>query len=66
MLLHDSCLVTEELFGPVLPVMAVPDLDAAITCSKHNPVRARRIGLDKKPPHAQNGCLMKYRPVSSG
>jgi succinate-semialdehyde dehydrogenase/glutarate-semialdehyde dehydrogenase len=26
----DSCLVTEELFGPVLPVMAVPDLDAAI------------------------------------
>jgi betaine-aldehyde dehydrogenase len=25
-----SCLVTEELFGPVLPVMAVPDLDAAI------------------------------------
>jgi betaine-aldehyde dehydrogenase len=26
----DSCLVTEELFGPVLPVMAVPDLEAAI------------------------------------
>jgi betaine-aldehyde dehydrogenase len=26
----DSCLVTEELFGPVLPVIAVPDLDAAI------------------------------------
>ncbi|MDD1683305.1 MAG: aldehyde dehydrogenase family protein [Methanoregula sp.] len=26
----DSCLVTEELFGPVLPVMTVPDLDAAI------------------------------------
>jgi acyl-CoA reductase-like NAD-dependent aldehyde dehydrogenase len=25
-----SCLVTEELFGPVLPVMSVPDLDAAI------------------------------------
>jgi betaine-aldehyde dehydrogenase len=26
----DSCLFSEELFGPVLPVMAVPDLDAAI------------------------------------
>jgi acyl-CoA reductase-like NAD-dependent aldehyde dehydrogenase len=26
----DSSLVTEELFGPVLPVMTVPDLDAAI------------------------------------
>ena len=26
----DSCLFTEELFGPVLPVMAVPDLDVAI------------------------------------
>jgi betaine-aldehyde dehydrogenase len=25
-----SCLITEELFGPVLPVMTVPDLDAAI------------------------------------
>ena len=25
-----SCLVTEELFGPVLPMMSVPDLDAAI------------------------------------
>jgi succinate-semialdehyde dehydrogenase/glutarate-semialdehyde dehydrogenase len=29
----DSCLVTEELFGPVLPVMAVPDLDAAIAAA---------------------------------
>ena len=29
----DSCLVTEELFGPVLPVMAVPDLEAAITAA---------------------------------
>lgn len=27
----DSCLVTEEVFGPVLPVMSVPDLDTAIT-----------------------------------
>ncbi len=26
----DSCLVTDEVFGPVLPVMTVPDLDAAI------------------------------------
>ena len=30
---HDSCLVTEELFGPVLPVMAVPDLDTAIAAA---------------------------------
>jgi acyl-CoA reductase-like NAD-dependent aldehyde dehydrogenase len=30
---HDSCLVTEELFGPVLPVMAVPDLDMAIAAA---------------------------------
>jgi succinate-semialdehyde dehydrogenase/glutarate-semialdehyde dehydrogenase len=29
----DSCLVTEELFGPVLPVMTVPDLDAAIVAA---------------------------------
>jgi betaine-aldehyde dehydrogenase len=29
----DSCLVTEELFGPVLPVMTVPDLDAAIAAA---------------------------------
>jgi betaine-aldehyde dehydrogenase len=26
----DSCLMTEEVFGPVLPVMTFPDLDAAI------------------------------------
>jgi len=26
----DSCLLTEEIFGPVLPVVAVPDLDTAI------------------------------------
>jgi betaine-aldehyde dehydrogenase len=36
----DSCLVTEELFGPVLPVMAVPDLDAAISAAN-----ATRYGL---------------------
>jgi acyl-CoA reductase-like NAD-dependent aldehyde dehydrogenase len=29
----DSCLVTEELFGPVLPVMTFPDLDAAIAAA---------------------------------
>jgi betaine-aldehyde dehydrogenase len=29
----DSCLVTEELFGPVLPVTAVPDLKAAIAAA---------------------------------
>ena len=29
----DSCLFTEEVFGPVLPVMAVPDLDAAIAAA---------------------------------
>ena len=29
----DSCLVTDELFGPVLPVMTVPDLDAAIVAA---------------------------------
>lgn len=29
----ESCLVTEELFGPVLPVMTVPDLDAAIAAA---------------------------------
>jgi betaine-aldehyde dehydrogenase len=28
-----SCLVTEELFGPVLPMMSVPDLDAAIAAA---------------------------------
>ncbi|MDD1685277.1 MAG: aldehyde dehydrogenase family protein [Methanoregula sp.] len=36
----DSCLVKEELFGPVLPVMTVPDLDAAI-----NAANATRYGL---------------------
>lgn len=29
----ESCLVTEELFGPVLPVMIVADLDAAIAAA---------------------------------
>jgi len=29
----DSCLVTEELFGPVLPVMVIPDLETAITAA---------------------------------
>ena len=28
-----SCLFTEEVFGPVLPVMTVPDLEAAITAA---------------------------------
>jgi acyl-CoA reductase-like NAD-dependent aldehyde dehydrogenase len=28
-----SCLVTEEVFGPVLPVMTVPDLDSAIAAA---------------------------------
>lgn len=28
-----SCLFTEEVFGPVLPVMTVPDLDAAIAAA---------------------------------
>jgi acyl-CoA reductase-like NAD-dependent aldehyde dehydrogenase len=32
----DSCLVTEEIFGPVLPVMAVPDLDTAITAANRS------------------------------
>jgi betaine-aldehyde dehydrogenase len=32
----DSCLVTDELFGPVLPVMAVPDLDTAITAANRS------------------------------
>ena len=36
----DSCLVTEELFGPVLPMMTVPDLDAAIAAAN-----ATRYGL---------------------
>lgn len=36
----DSCLITEELFGPVLPVMTVPDLDAAISAAN-----ATRYGL---------------------
>jgi len=35
-----SCLLTGELFGPVLPVMAVPDLDAAISAAN-----ATRYGL---------------------
>jgi betaine-aldehyde dehydrogenase len=36
----DSCLITEELFGPVMPVAAVPDLDAAIAVAN-----ASRYGL---------------------
>jgi betaine-aldehyde dehydrogenase len=36
----DSCLVMEELFGPVLPLMVVPDLDAAIVAAN-----ATRYGL---------------------
>jgi betaine-aldehyde dehydrogenase len=32
----DSCLVTDELFGPVLPVMAVPDLDTAIIAANRS------------------------------
>jgi len=32
----DSCLVLEEVFGPVLPVMTVPDLDAAITAANQS------------------------------
>jgi acyl-CoA reductase-like NAD-dependent aldehyde dehydrogenase len=31
-----SCLFTEEVFGPVLPVMAVPDLDAAIAAANES------------------------------
>jgi acyl-CoA reductase-like NAD-dependent aldehyde dehydrogenase len=36
----DSCLVTEELFGPVLPLMTVSDLDTAIAAAN-----ATRYGL---------------------
>jgi len=36
----ESCLVTEEIFGPVLPVMTVPDLDFAIHLAN-----ASRYGL---------------------
>jgi betaine-aldehyde dehydrogenase len=36
----DSCLVTDELFGPVLPVIPVPDLGAAIALAN-----ASRYGL---------------------
>jgi len=36
----DSCLVTEELFGPVMPVMAVPNLETAIAMAN-----ASRYGL---------------------
>jgi len=36
----DSCLVTEELFGPVLPIMTVPDLESAIAAAN-----ASRYGL---------------------
>lgn len=32
-----SCLVNEEIFGPVLPVMTVADLDAAITAANATP-----------------------------
>ncbi len=31
-----SCLFTEEVFGPVLPVMAVPDLDGAIAAANES------------------------------
>jgi acyl-CoA reductase-like NAD-dependent aldehyde dehydrogenase len=36
----DSCLITEELFGPVMPVVTVPDLDIAIALAN-----ASRYGL---------------------
>jgi betaine-aldehyde dehydrogenase len=36
----ESCLVTEEIFGPVLPVMTVPDLESAISAAN-----ASRYGL---------------------
>jgi succinate-semialdehyde dehydrogenase/glutarate-semialdehyde dehydrogenase len=32
----DSCLITEELFGPVLPVMGFSDLDGAITMANRS------------------------------
>jgi betaine-aldehyde dehydrogenase len=36
----DSCLMQEEIFGPVLPVMTIPNLDAAIAAAN-----ATRYGL---------------------
>lgn len=36
----ESCLMTDEVFGPVLPVMTVPNLDAAIAAAN-----ASRYGL---------------------
>ncbi|HSQ93323.1 MAG TPA: aldehyde dehydrogenase family protein [Methanoregula sp.] len=32
----DSCLLTEEVFGPVLPVMTFPDLDSAISLANRS------------------------------
>ncbi len=47
--------MNEEVFGPVLPVMTVPDLDTAIREANRTQLRARRIGLDDQPAHRKTG-----------
>ena len=43
----ESRLVTEEVFGPVLPVMTIPDLATAIREANNYPVWARGFDLDE-------------------
>ena len=42
----DSRLMTEEVFGPVLPVSRFTDFDDAIAPRQRHPVRARLLDLD--------------------
>ena len=44
---HSMACMTEETFGPTLPIMRVADAEEAVRLANDSAVRARRLGVDE-------------------
>ena len=60
---HDMRIMREEIFGPVLPIMAVDSEDEAIDARQRLAVRPRRLGVDARP---RTGRARSARELQSG
>ena len=47
---HSMKVMTDETFGPVIPVMKVSDADEAVRDGERQPLRALGVGLRRRPP----------------
>ena len=56
--------MTEETFGPTLPVMKVRDADEAVRYANDSPVRAAVVGVDGQLPARPRAGATSSRPAS--